>query len=113
MTIKLYKEPKLERPDLICGWPGIGKIRIMPGGLGTVDEITEILTLMQTHKIKPFPVILFDSEYWQGFLEWLRGFAPDRGMISAKDFEPLRVCDESDAVVNIVQKWCVQHEIIG
>ncbi|HEU65792.1 MAG TPA: TIGR00730 family Rossman fold protein, partial [Chloroflexi bacterium] len=45
---------------------------IMPGGLGTLDELTEVLTLMQTHKIKPFPVILFNSEFWQGFLDWLR-----------------------------------------
>ena len=45
---------------------------IMPGGLGTLDELTEVLTLMQTHKIRPFPVILFNSEFWTGFLDWLR-----------------------------------------
>ena len=44
---------------------------IMPGGLGTLDEVTEVLTLMQTHKIKPFPVILFGNNYWKGFLPWL------------------------------------------
>ena len=44
----------------------------MPGGLGTLDELTEVLTLMQTHKIKPFPAILVDSAYWKGLLEWMR-----------------------------------------
>jgi len=42
---------------------------IMPGGLGTLDEVTEVLTLIQTFKIRPFPVILFDNQYWSGFLE--------------------------------------------
>jgi len=86
---------------------------IMPGGLGTLDELTEVLTLMQTLKIKPFPVILFDSLYWQGFLDWLRGFALERGMISAGDFDLLRICDDPDAVVDIVQNWGAQHEVIG
>ena len=44
---------------------------IIPGGLGTLDELTEVLTLMQTLKIKPFPVIIFNSRYWKGFLDWL------------------------------------------
>ena len=42
---------------------------IMPGGLGTIDEVSEVLTLMQTHKKRPFPVILFNNEYWKGFLD--------------------------------------------
>jgi uncharacterized protein (TIGR00730 family) len=86
---------------------------IMPGGLGTIDELTEVLSLVQTHKIKPFPVILFGSEYWQGFLKWLRSSVLARGAISEEDFDLLRLCDEPGDVVDIVQKWCVQHEIIG
>src|SRR4030042_2011048 len=78
---------------------------IMPGGLGTMDEITEVLTLMQTHKIKPFPVILFNSEYWKGFLDWLRGSALARGFISEDDFKLLRACDATDEVVAAVQRW--------
>ena len=66
---------------------------IMPGGLGTLDELTEVLTLMQTGKIKPFPVVLFSSEYWEGFLHWLRSSALARGCISEEDFNLLRVCD--------------------
>lgn len=55
---------------------------IMPGGLGTMDELTEVLTLIQTHKIKPFPVILFGSEYWGGFLDWLHDYTLANGFIS-------------------------------
>jgi uncharacterized protein (TIGR00730 family) len=86
---------------------------IMPGGLGTLDELTEVLTLMQTLKIKPFPVVLFDSVYWKGFLDWLRDSALSRGFISEEDFDLLRICDRFDEVIDAVRKWHVKHEIIG
>ena len=86
---------------------------IMPGGLGTLDELTEVLTLMQTRKIKPFPVILFDSQYWAGFLDWLRSSVIAQGFISEDDFSLLRVCDYPDEVVEAVQKWYVKQEIGG
>ncbi len=86
---------------------------IMPGGLGTLDELTEVLTLIQTHKIKPFPTILFDSSYWQGFLDWLRNSALAKGFISEEDFNLLRIADDVDTVVEAVQKWYIKHEIVG
>jgi len=86
---------------------------IMPGGLGTLDELTEVLTLIQTEKIKPFPVILFSSEYWQGFLEWLQGTGLARGSISEEDFELLRVIDSPGDVVSAVEKWYKKHEVVG
>ena len=86
---------------------------IIPGGLGTLDELTEVLTLMQTHKIKPFPVILFSSKYWQGFLYWLRSCALTKKFISEDDFNLLRVCDYPDEVVEAVQRWYTKQEIIG
>ena len=86
---------------------------IMPGGLGTLDEVTELLTLMQTRKIKPFPVVLFDSAYWEGFLDWLRGSALTRGFISEEDFDLLRVCDHPDDVAEAVQRWHDKQEVIG
>lgn len=86
---------------------------IMPGGLGTLDELTEVLTLIQTHKIKPFPVILYDSDYWQGFLNWLKDAALAREFISEDDFELLRICDSPDEVVSAVEKWYTKHEIMG
>lgn len=86
---------------------------IMPGGLGTLDELTEVLTLMQTHKIKPFPVILFNSSYWKGFLEWLRACTLAGGYISDQDLDLLRVCDDTDEVIEAVRKWYLNQEIAG
>jgi hypothetical protein len=86
---------------------------IMPGGLGTLDELTEVLTLMQTHKIKPFPVILYDSEFWKGFLDWLRSSVLSREYISEQDFDLLRVLDRPDEVVEAIRRWHARHEVIG
>jgi len=86
---------------------------IMPGGLGTLDELTEVLTLMQTHKIKPFPVVLFDSGYWKGLLNWLESSVLEAGCISEEDFDLLRVCDNPDEVVDTIGKWYAKHEVIG
>jgi uncharacterized protein (TIGR00730 family) len=86
---------------------------IIPGGLGTLDELTEVLTLMQTGKIRPFPVILFNSEYWKGLLDWLRQVALGRGFISESDFNLLRVCDNPEDVVEAVQRWYRKQEVFG
>jgi uncharacterized protein (TIGR00730 family) len=86
---------------------------IMPGGLGTLDELTEVLTLIQTHKIRPFPVLLFDGHYWKGFLNWLKSPVLAREFISENDLHLLRVCDHVDEVIEIIQRWCLKQEIIG
>lgn len=86
---------------------------IMPGGLGTLDELTEVLTLMQTEKIKPFPVVLFDSKYWKGFLEWLRAHTLGRGFVEEVDFDLLRICDTPDEVIDTVQEWYLKQAIVG
>ena len=86
---------------------------IMPGGLGTMDELSEVLTLIQTFKIRPFPVILFKSEYWRGFLDWLVGTVLASGFISEEDIDLLRVCDDPENVVEIVQSWYLKQEIVG
>jgi hypothetical protein len=86
---------------------------IMPGGLGTLDELTEVLTLMQTHKIRPFPVLLFDSQYWKGFLDWLKSFVLAKEFISEDDLNLLRICDNTDEVVEAVQRWYIRQEIVG
>ena len=86
---------------------------IMPGGLGTMDELTEILTLIQTQKIKPFPVIMFSSEYWGGLLDWLRSTVLGYGHISEEDFELLRVFDSPVEVADAVKKWYTRQEVMG
>ncbi len=86
---------------------------ILPGGMGTLDEMTEVLTLMQTHKIRPFPVILYSSKYWAGFMEWLRTSALTGGYISESDFNLVRICDAPEDVVEIVREWYTNHELTG
>lgn len=86
---------------------------IMPGGLGTLDEMTEVLTMMQTHKIKPFPIALFNSKYWAGFLNWLRDSVLSKGYIFEDDFSLLRVCDNPDEVIEAIRRWHTKQEVVG
>lgn len=86
---------------------------IMPGGLGTMDELTELLTLMQTEKIRPFPVILFGSAFWEGLLKWLRDVVHPLGYISEGDFDLLRITDNTDEILRIINKWRECHECVG
>ena len=85
----------------------------MPGGLGTLDELMEVLTLMQTHKIKPFPAILVGSAYWEGLLDWLRNTVLERGFIAEDNLHLLRVCDTVDEVVDAVRMWRHKGELGG
>jgi uncharacterized protein (TIGR00730 family) len=75
---------------------------ILPGGFGTVDELFEALVLIQTGKIRHFPVVLFDSEYWGEMIDWIRSDLLAEGMISADDIELLRVTDDVDEAVDHV-----------
>src|SRR5262245_27723833 len=75
---------------------------IFPGGFGTLDELFEALTLIQTKKIRNFPVVLFGTEYWKGLLEWTTNVALKEGKISDKDRELLHITDSPSEVVQIV-----------
>ena len=72
---------------------------IMPGGFGTLDELFESLTLVQTRKVTSFPVVLFGRDYWSGLLDWLRTTALDLGTISAGDLDLFTVTDDVDEAV--------------
>ncbi len=72
---------------------------IFPGGYGTMDELFEALTLIQTNKVHDFPVVLFGSDYWGGLLEWLRGTMKAQGRISPGDVGMMFVTDEPSEVV--------------
>jgi len=84
---------------------------IMPGGIGTLDELTEILCLIQTHKMKPFPVILFGTEYWKGFLSWMRDFTLSAGYIEESDLGLLVIVDDIDEAVATVHEWYKSHRL--
>jgi uncharacterized protein (TIGR00730 family) len=75
---------------------------IFPGGFGTLDELYESLTLIQTGKVMHFPVVLFDEEHWSPMLDWLRGELLTDGFISPEDVELLSVTDDVDEVVELV-----------
>jgi uncharacterized protein (TIGR00730 family) len=77
---------------------------IFPGGFGTFDELFESLTLVQTGKIDHFPIILFDSTYWSGLLDWVREHVVKRGHVSGSDLDLVRVCDDIDEVVEIIAR---------
>ena len=71
---------------------------VFPGGFGTLDELFEALTLIQTAKVERFPVVLYGSDYWQGLLDWIRERALDEGMVSTGDLDLIRVVDSPEEV---------------
>lgn len=75
---------------------------VLPGGFGTFDELFESLTLVQTHKVTEFPIVLVGSAYWQGLLDWLAGPVVDMGTISPADLELLQVVDTAEDAVRLV-----------
>ena len=83
---------------------------IFPGGFGTMDELFESLTLIQTGKVLNFPVVLFDSDYWAGLLDWIRSRLLTEGMISRDDVELLVVTDDAaEAVETVVGAYEERH----
>jgi uncharacterized protein (TIGR00730 family) len=78
---------------------------IMPGGFGTLDELFEALTLIQTGKIQHFPVVLMGHAYWDGLLDWMRETQLPAGTIAQADLDLLRVTDDPDEVVSIITAY--------
>jgi len=76
---------------------------VMPGGLGTLDELFEALTLIQTRKTKPFPIYLVGTQYWAGLVDWLKNTVAERGMMSPEDLDLFRLTDDVDEVANGIQ----------
>jgi uncharacterized protein (TIGR00730 family) len=76
----------------------------LPGGFGTLDELFEALTLVQTKKVTKFPVVLLGSEYWGGLYDWLKGVVRESGKIGDKDLALVHVTDDVDDAVRVVQE---------
>ena len=84
---------------------------ILPGGWGTLDETFEALTLVQTHKITEFPVVLVGSSFWGGLLGWMRETLAGEGMISADDLDLVHVVDDAESAVrHIVERGAARRE---
>ncbi len=82
---------------------------IFPGGYGTLDELFEALTLIQTKKVKDFPVILMGTDYWTGMLEWIRASLLAESAIDPEDVDLLRLTDDPDEAVSIIDAYRDKH----
>jgi len=79
----------------------------LPGGFGTLDEFFEALTLIQTNRIRPFPVILVDSSYWKGLISWLDKRMCVDCMITPEDLKVFKVVDTAEEVVDVVKRTII------
>jgi uncharacterized protein (TIGR00730 family) len=77
---------------------------ILPGGFGTLDELFEALTLVQTRKVTRFPVILFGSAYWSGLIDWIRDTMVAQGTVGPTDLDLLHVTDDVAEVIRVIQE---------
>ncbi|MGV6830031.1 MAG: LOG family protein [bacterium] len=85
---------------------------VMPGGFGTLDELFEALTLIQTNKIDKFPIILFGSEFWDGLMDWIKSTLLEKfGNISASDLDLLHVVDTKEEVIEILDKFYKEYQL--
>ena len=80
---------------------------VMPGGFGTLDEFSEALTLIQTKKMKPFPIVLVGSSYWNGLVEWMKTTQLDTGKILKEDLEIFKIMDDPQQIVDYVKKFVI------
>ncbi|MCM8767576.1 MAG: TIGR00730 family Rossman fold protein [Candidatus Omnitrophica bacterium] len=78
---------------------------IFPGGFGTLDEFTEAITLIQTKRIHKFPVVLMDTTYWEGFIDWLKEILLKRQYIDKEDLKIFKVCDQPEQVVSYIERF--------
>ncbi|MCD0478543.1 TIGR00730 family Rossman fold protein [Chryseobacterium sp. LC2016-29] len=84
---------------------------VMPGGFGTLDELTEAITLIQTNKIGRFPIVLVGSEFWNGLLEWFKETLLKEGMISEGDLDLYRVVDTADEAVAHIKAFYDKYSV--
>ena len=84
---------------------------VMPGGFGTLDEVFEAITLIQTHKVEKFPIILVGSEFWSGMLDWIKEtLLKENNNISSKDLELIKIADTKEDVMDILEEFHNNYE---
>ena len=82
----------------------------MPGGFGTMDELFEAITLIQTKKIGRFPIILVGKKFWGGLLDWIKKTLLEEGTISKKDLNLFRLVDTSDEAIDHLNKFYSKYQ---
>lgn len=85
---------------------------VMPGGFGTLDELFEAITLIQTHKIQKFPIILVGTEFWSGLMDWIKSTLRDKyHTISPEDINLIKLVDTSDEVIDVLNKFYDEFQL--
>jgi uncharacterized protein (TIGR00730 family) len=84
---------------------------IYPGGFGTMDELSEVLTLIQTGKSRHIPIILVGKEFWSGYLDWMKNQMSQQGLIEASDLNLIQVIDEPAHIVDAIFAYYEAHDI--
>lgn len=82
---------------------------LIPGGFGTLDEFSEVITLIQTKKVEPIPVVLMDSDYWAGLIRWMQARMLKEGKISKSDMELFYISDDEDEAIQYILDWYAQN----
>lgn len=85
---------------------------VLPGGFGTLDEFFEAITLIQTRKTKPFPVVLMGKDYWQGLIDWFRTTMLPAGMISPQDLDLFTITDDPAEAADLVAAFYDKHAVV-
>ncbi len=80
---------------------------VMPGGMGTIDELSEAFVLAQTHRIKPFPIILYSHAFWDGFVDWMRNRMVQDGYLREEELDLVSICDTPEEVLNTIRRRVV------
>ena len=84
---------------------------VLPGGFGTLDELFEAITLIQTNKIGKFPIILVGTKFWEGLFDWIKSTMLDAGNISPADLDLIKLVDTEDEVVKIIDAFYKGHTL--
>ena len=82
---------------------------VLPGGFGTLDELFEVITLVQTRKLPPAPIVLMGTSYWAGLIEWIREQLLGNKLIAPHDPDLLTVSDNIDAVMSLIEAFCTDY----
>ena len=83
----------------------------LPGGVGTLDELFEAVTLIQTKKIHPFPIYMMGTSYWEGLMDWIKTKVLTSGCISPEDLDLIRLTDDPEEVANGIERHYQRHKV--
>lgn len=84
---------------------------VLPGGFGTLDEFFEAVTLIQTHKLVRFPIVMVGKEYWRGLIEWIQDTLLENGAIDSKDLDIFTIVDDPSEAVKVVEEYYNKYSL--